>query len=369
MKRSLLSLLLAFSMVGFAACGGGKDYLVVVDTSGSMQARDTLKRVKASMPKVLENIKNGDTVSLMHFDAEAKMGSTTKVEGDADRAKIKAEVDALKAEGAYTDMARMLMAVQEKVKSMKDAGKTAHVIVLSDGLDDPKLKRGKLDLGKYRDQQGGPINDAFIYYISLGEISNPALEAQLKELSPQTKTYLAGNRVADSKDPNAKKPGEQTTPEQALTNVGEDVQKNNWLSYVKQFAPYVIGLILLVLLILFIIWLVKRLQRGDALYGNVLYYPEGIQFPNRNTFTLNKIGMAALTIGSKQGNRLRIKDLGTTETFSFKGKKVGPNMCLRPLGKSARNIQFTSQRQQGLISPGDRFRIGEYSFVFNDEES
>lgn len=369
MKRSLLSLLLAFSMVGFAACGGGKDYLVVIDTSGSMQARDTLKRVKQAMPKVLESVKNGDTITLMNFDSETRLGSATKIESDADREKIKKEVEGLKAVGAYTDMASMLLAVQEKVKSMKDAGKTAHVIVLSDGLDDPKLKRTKLDLGKYRDQEGGPVNDAFIYYISLGEISNPALEAQLKQLSPQTKTYLAGNRVADPKDPKGQTTGQQVTPEQALSNVGEDVQKNNWLSYLKKYGPYVLGAILLVLLILLIIWLVGRMQRGDALYGNVLYYPEGIQFPNRNTFTLNKIGTAALTIGSRQGNRLRIKDLGTTETFSFKGKKVGPNMCLKPLGKSARNIQFTSQRQQGLISPGDRFRIGEYSFVFNDEES
>lgn len=368
--------IMSLALFAFANCGSNKDYLVVVDTSGSMQEKNTFKRVKDSMPKLLDALKKGDTVTVMRFDTEVQAGSTIKITGDADRAAITKEIESMKAQGSYTDMAKMLLAVREKVKAMKDEGKTAHIVVLSDGLDDPRpeggKKRGSVDIGKYRDQEGGPVQDAFIYYISLGDISNPALEEQLKKLSPQTKTYLAGNRAGDAGKPGSVgKDGKpvQATPEQAMAEVGSDVSKNDWLSYVKKYWIYAAGLVLLGLLIYLAILLFRKLAEGESLYGTILYYPEGIQFPNKNTFTLDKVGKAAVTIGARQGNRLRIKDLGTNEVFSFKGKKVGPNLCLKPLGKSARNIQFLSQRQQGLVSPGDRFRLGDYSFIFNDEEA
>jgi len=374
MKRLTLSLFLSCAFIVFAGCGGAaaRDYLIVLDTSGSMQERNTFKRVHDAMPKILETVKKGDSVTLMHFDQDAIVDGTVQVNGPEDHKQIMKLLDGMKPFGPWTDMVKMLTAVRERVKIMKDQGKIAHIIVLSDGLDDPRptagRQRGAVDIGKFRDPEPGPVKDAFIYYISLGEISNPLLEEQLKKVSPQTTTYLAGNRNQPT-GPAGQKPGQQGTPEEALSQVGKDVQKNNWLTYVKMFGPYVLGVILLVVLIWLLVLLIRRLSRGDKLYGSILYFPEGIQFPNRNTFTLNKLGSGNLTIGARQGSRLRIKDLGTTELFSFKGKKAGPNLCLRPLGKTARNIQFASQRQQGLISPGDRFRIGEYSFVFNDEES
>lgn len=367
-KLTLLSVLLA---AGFLANCSHKDYLLVIDSSGSMQERNTLKRVKASMPGLLDAFEKGDRVTLLQFDASVREVASVELKGEEERKQLQSAIEGMQAKGMHTDMAALLLDLKGRAAAMEKEGRKAHIIVLSDGLDDPRpqsgRKRGQVDLGQFRSQEESPLKESFVYYISLGEIANPALEEQLKKLSPKSQTYLAGARN-DTGKPAETKPGEQTTPEQALSQVGSDVKKNAILEFIGNYWMYAVGLLLLIGLIALIVWLVRNMTRGEALYGTLLYYPEGIQFPNKNTFTLDKLGRSAVTIGAKQGSRLRIKDLGTTELFSFKGKKVGPNLCLRPLGKSARNIQFVSQRQQGLISPGDRFRIGDYSFVFNDEE-
>lgn len=371
-KLTLIQVLLA--AVFFANCSQ-KDYLLVIDSSGSMAERNTLGRVKASMPGFLDAFDKGDRVTLLQFDTSVREVMTVELKGDAERKQLQTAIEDMKAKGLHTDMAALLLDLRQRAAAMQKEGRQAHIIVLSDGLDDPRpglgRKAGQVDLGKFRSEEEAALKESFVYYISLGEIANPALEEQLKKMAPKSQTYLAGSRESGQKPGSAQqgKPGDaQVTPEQALSQVGSDVKKNFWLDLVQKYWMYALGVLLLAGLIALGIWLFRTLTRGEPLYGTLLYYPEGIQFPNKNTFTLDKIGRAAVTIGARQGSRLRIKDLGTTELFSFKGKKVGPNLCLRPLGKSARNIQFVSQRQQGLISPGDRFRIGDYSFIFNDEE-
>jgi hypothetical protein len=372
-KLTLIQVLLA--AVFFANCSQ-KDYLLVIDSSGSMAERNTLKRVKASMPGFLDAFEKGDRVTLLQFDTSVREVMSVELKGDAERKQLQTAIEDMKAKGLYTDMAALLLDLKQRAAAMEKEGRKAHIIVLSDGLDDPRpglgRKAGQVDLGKFRSEEESALKESFVYYISLGEIANPALEEQLKKMAPKSQTYLAGARTEPGQKPGTPdgKPGApaQVTPEQALSQVGSDVKKNFWLELVQKYWPYALGVLVLAALIALGVWLFRTLTRGEPLYGTLLYYPEGIQFPNKNTFTLDKIGRAAVTIGARQGSRLRIKDLGTTELFSFKGKKVGPNLCLRPLGKSARNIQFVSQRQQGLISPGDRFRIGDYSFIFNDEE-
>lgn len=369
-KLTLIPVLLA--LVVFASCSK-KDYLLVIDSSGSMAERNTLKRVKASMPGFLDAFEKGDRVTLLQFDTSVREVVSVELKGDAERKQLQTAIEDMKAKGLHTDMAALLLDLKQRAAAMEKEGRKAQIIVLTDGLDDPRpgqgRKKGQVDLGQFRSADESPLKESFVYYISLGEIANPALEEQLKKMAPKSQTYLAGARTEAGK-PGTDKPAAagQQTPEQALSQVGSDVKKNFWLELVQNYWMYALGVLLLIGLIFLIIWLVRTLTRGEPLYGTLLYYPEGIQFPNKNTFTLDKLGRAAVTIGARQGNRLRIKDIGTTEVFSFKGKKVGPNLCLRPLGKSARNIQFVSQRQQGLISPGDRFRIGDYSFIFNDEE-
>lgn len=371
-KLTLIPVLLA--AVVFANCSK-KDYLLVIDSSGSMAERNTLKRVKASMPGFLDAFEKGDRVTLLQFDTSVREVLSVELKGDAERKQLQTAIEDMKAKGLYTDMAALLLDLKQRAAAMEKEGRQAHIIVLSDGLDDPRpgqgRKKGQVDLGQFRSAEESPLKESFVYYISLGEIANPALEEQLKKMAPKSQTYLAGSRTEAGKPGPDGKPAagsNQVTPEQALSQVGADVKKNFWLELFQKYWIYALGVLLLIGLIFLVIWLVRKLSQGEPLYGTLLYYPEGIQFPNKNTFTLDKLGRAAVTIGARQGNRLRIKDLGTTEVFSFKGKKVGPNLCLRPLGKSARNIQFVSQRQQGLISPGDRFRIGDYSFIFNDEE-
>ncbi|MDH5657554.1 MAG: hypothetical protein OEZ34_16690, partial [Spirochaetia bacterium] len=65
-------LFFALILGAFTACGNsGKNYVFVIDTSGSMTFQNrTIDKVKKEMPKLLDLVQIGDRITLVEFDDE-----------------------------------------------------------------------------------------------------------------------------------------------------------------------------------------------------------------------------------------------------------------------------------------------------------
>jgi len=407
MKR-LIPICLAIAFI--SACGKKSDYLLVVDTSGSMQLGDTIGRVKTCMPRLLDLLKPGDSITLLEFDEIVRESPTVEIRDDHSKSEILEQVRNISANGNWTDMVEMIRVLKQNAARIKKQNRPLYIVVLSDGLDDPDptsgRKRDRFDLNTLRSPAELPLKETFVYYISLGELRNQKLEQELQKLSTETETFEAlpgpirenlnqqstavtsGERsgsastsgspsdsVSRSAAASGSRPapgsvavsGSDNPPDKAMRSVTFAIRKQTWLFMLGALLPY-LGIVSLgVLGLLGVMILVKHLTRGDPLRGTIVFYPEGGEHPGRNVH-LDTIGARSLTIGARKGNRLRIKDLGIPGTLLFKGKTVGSNFCLKPIGKTASEIHFKSQRRAGLISPGDRFQIGEYSFLFSDDE-
>ena len=377
MKLKLLILMVIFSLA--TACGNsGKNYVFVIDTSGSMAyTGNTIEKVKKQMPELMEIVQEGDTVTLVKFDEKPVVGESRKINSDEDKNDILKEIQNIKAEGYYTDMSLLIEALQEFQD--KHADEKVFIVVLSDGLDDPSPEnknRERVDLKEYRSDQEGPVNDYYIYYISLGQAKSDALEKGLKTVSSEVKTIESKADVREvtpegkSQDSKASdsRPGKvNDTQDLGISTVASDIKQKNVLFSMKENI-YVIAAIIGLLLIGLLFLLVNLLGKKKKLVGRLLYQSaESKNF--QNVYNLAKVEGGKLIIGSKRGSNLRISDLGIPRDMIFKPVSKGGLFYLKPVGKSASLINFLDQKVKGRISFGDKFKIGNYTFEYNNDKA
>lgn len=413
--KNLSRLLLAAAFLsGTVACGlagTGKDYVLVIDTSGSMAYRSAddaskIDKVKKSMEAFLRSVDNGDTVTLMNFDTETyRVGSFT-INGDEDRAGVVAAVDGLTAKGRHTFMKGMVGSVREEVERLEGQGRNVFVVIMSDGRDDPPKdqKEQRLDLEQLKDPsetRARPVENAYIYYVSLGKLKDPALEAKLEELSPAVKTV----------EPAKEKPAKPANPEQAaesvqgdaaardsaehagdaatestgdaatgeskdesataadelgLTEIAEDVDEVETRSFRVRLYPLlrIVLAVLFGIVVLFV--LLRKWLKGPPVEGAFTYYEADVGQPVKSSYDLNKLDKNKMTIGSKLGADLKIRQMGLPNNVALKAKKVKGEALLKPAGKDGAHFKFLKQKEDGLISRGDSFRLGNYIFEYND---
>lgn len=359
MLRKAFLLLLFLSSL--AACSRApRDYLLVIDTSGSMTASGLIGEVKQGMSEFLTTVEPGDTVTLVRFDQRAAIGETIDIRSREDRNRVQTAVDAMEARGAYTDMGVMLRAISDRASST--AGRERFVVVMSDGKDDPPpgVRRSEIDLGSMRDPEvDEDVNAAYIYYISLGRLKDPDLERELERISPRTTTVQAGPGVESSEGATA---GERT----GLAQVAGDIERTTWLRWIQANWSWLRWLLLALILLLLLIYVIYRIVTGGRVRGTLSYYEVDVGPSLKSAYTLDKLDRNRVSIGSKLGADLRIRNSGIVRNVALKATtKRGQNL-LRPAATDVSLFQFLSQKQEGLISPGDRFRLGNFIFEYND---
>lgn len=379
-KRIAAAALLCFGAVACGrgcSCGSERDYLLVIDTSGSMVSHDTIDRVKQGMPEFLNSVDEGDSVTVVNFDARPKIGARVVIESDADRKRVVDQVAQLKASGAWTDMGAMVELLRAQTKSAASAGRESVVVVMSDGKDDPPpgARRDRLDLNRLRDPDADGLSAPYIYYISLGKIQDPALERSLRTIAPDARTIRANQadrRGGAASGAAASDPAAQAADQVGLTEVVEQHEGAWWRRLLSALGPYkwiiLIALAALLVLIL-LVWLIWKLLTRSRFAGNLVYYEAEVGQPLKNDFDLNRLSRNRMTIGSKLGADLRVRSSGLPQNVLLKGRRSGGESYLVP-GESDRSFfQFLSQKKEGLISTGDRFRLGNYIFEYTDGAS
>ena len=354
-------------------CSDSRDFYIVMDTSGSMSS-GTMDRVRASIPQITNLLKEGDRVLLVSFDESAQLDKTIEIKKDADKKAIQSWVEGLKAKGRFTDMRTMLTSLKSIQAKNTPADRQSYLIVLSDGKDDPGPGKTEapVKLQDFQDPNApqGP-RESFVYYISLGKEKSKALESGLKEISPSVKTVETGKPSATNQKPGGE-PGAQQVVDNGAIDLGpatSDIESrstgfwgNLWDQIVANWKWIAIGLGILLLLLLLWFWR-WRAKKAHVLQGQLKFWEEGTHPDLGKVVRLSKLQGKKLTIGSKPGNKIRIKDM-SADRISLKGTTKRGAPVLKP--SKIKALEFENQKRKGLISPGDTFKLGNYNFEYKD---
>ena len=138
-------LVIQFAFVpGYLFARKSKNIVLVLDTSMSMvgQAggRDILGKVKKSIMEYIDqSVEDGDRVTFVTFDTDARIYPTVLVDDDNDRDILKKYITMTEAAGLWTYTYKMIYKVfqaAEKLEKEED-GRNTEIVIMTDAIDDP----------------------------------------------------------------------------------------------------------------------------------------------------------------------------------------------------------------------------------------
>ena len=365
-RRVLFAWFIPAVLLAAAACGGSsRDYLIVVDTSGSMAKDKLLEQVKGGVRRLLdETVRTGDTVALYTFDEELQSKGSFEI-GDADsRGRLMKSVEALAPLPKNTDMVMLVLRLRDASRAAEKRGREQVVVILTDGEDapDPRARsRPRLDIGRFRSEQRFPVQEKYIYYVALRNQKNAkVLEGLEHGVGGRTVSVLV-------------KPGKDGVPGadgavEAVGRIGGDLREREIVKIVLAYWPYAAAAAGLALLVWLIMALMGRYRRANQPEGYLLYYEEGIQAPMKATLRLDRIRSNRFAIGARSGADFRVRGLGSGEVVTFSSKKEKDRCRLKPSGGSAPHVQSLAQKEAGFYQFGDRFKIGNFVFEYSETQ-
>lgn len=371
MKYATRATLLMVALL-FASCRAEEkkappaaEFYLVVDTSGSM-VTGTMKKVKERLPSIMSAIHNGDKVHLIHFDEKAESVLDTVITTDADRAGVVSSIDSLQPRGRYTDLENLLDYLKQSVHPQA-AGGPQYVIVLSDGIDDPRPtrnrreRRPKVDLKKYETGEKLAIQEPYIYYIHLGTTpgSDQAMNENLKDLGSGVTVVHPGEKTTDMGMGEVKKQIE------ASRMVPAEWYRKWWDMFMAIPLEIRLGIAggAAVLLLLLLYLLIPKKKKPLVGYLN---YWENAQHPSMaRQIKLEKFLRKDLLIGSGRDSLIRIKDATFPPRLRLKAQGRGVNFHFGVAKKDLQRMVFLVQKKPGQISPGDTFKVNNYTFEYS----
>lgn len=371
--RTLPALGLLLGTLFLTQCGGPpKTYLLVIDTSGSMGGKGQLiEAVKGSYNELLdESIRKGDRVVLMTFNDWLQQQGDFEIKSEQDIQRAIQAVYKIKARRRNTDMLGMIYSLEKISARLEKDGRQQVIVIFSDGQDAPgpaKSRRRKISLDAYKSEEPGPVTDKYVYYISLANIKNSGITGHLqRKLRPRGGVR---NVALDRKRARGKKGAG------GIDRVIGDIDrretegfKARGIALFKKYWIYGAGVLgALLLALLGFIGFGAFINRNKP-QGFILYYEDGVNYPNKLAYRLDRLQHPKITLGSRYGVNLRVRQLGLPQDFNFRFVKGKAENFLKPVGGSSSLIQFLQQKRQGMVSLGDKFKIGNFVFEYSDHK-
>ncbi len=336
--KKIWMLCIVFVVLGMA-CSGPRDYVLVVDTSKSMVMGDNvMQKLKDNMKKFVKDIRYGDTVTLMSFDAKVKEHGIYEINTSVDRDRVLKKIVALPAKGIWTDMVEMLNKLSVQAEKLQAKDRQLMVVVMTDGLDDPSplKKREAIRLDKIKKK--GKWKQPYVYYVSLGKLHDKKLLENLESMSSNVKK-IDGTGTA------------------GLDEVREDIN-------FKEMVFIGLGILGLALfvggVIACIFWFLTRHHTK----GTLSFYHVDVGPALRKSYTLDRLNRHSFHIGRQRGADLKIRDFGSKVNLTISAKLYNGVMCLKPNQKDLPKFKFDAQRFKNLIAPGDKFEVGNHKFEY-----
>lgn len=172
---------------------GGIDWIVVLDTSGSMQGaggtKDIFETVKNTVKDFVNQASVGDSVTLFTFDRDSVLRSNLTINSNVDRGNLKQIIDNLEANGqrTYTGKAiqEALLYSQQLTQRPNANQRTISILLFTDGLEDTRGIANPVSIPSNIDLVNEQNCQPYLFFVSLGErehekqldkfVSNPAL--------------------------------------------------------------------------------------------------------------------------------------------------------------------------------------------------
>lgn len=177
---SILAFLFLLPASPAAHAADGKDYVIVIDVSTSMQ--DIFDEVKRLTKQTLSKAKPGDNVAIITFGERARLLDRRQIRGKADIDDLNAEIDKL----YPTDYATYINSGLEKSMSElrylfdKYPNRERVLLWLSDDKDNPPGELGQdyvsLDKLRQENQNFEPHREWFAYQAPLSEVKNDTIQ-------------------------------------------------------------------------------------------------------------------------------------------------------------------------------------------------
>jgi len=177
------------------------DYLLIVDTSGSMQNTYSKKKkkqlsiidaLKKELINFIAKVKEDDRLHIFRFDKNIELLGRIEIENEEDREKAREIIKNIKATGPWTFTLAMLARIQREAKILRAGDRQTVILIFSDGKDDPPPQNKKLNFSlpslkketenEYKEFKAKHLlsslveKDEFIYYITLNNLQNQVID-------------------------------------------------------------------------------------------------------------------------------------------------------------------------------------------------
>ncbi len=361
--RRALAVALCFAVslgfgCGVAGIGGpsGRDFLIVVDTSGSMARDKLLEQVKVGVRRLLdETARKNDSVTLYSFDEDLEArGSFTLSEPDS-RARLMQSVEALSVQPRNTDMVKLILRLRDISRQSQRKDRDQVIVILSDGEDAPDPRgrsRPRLDLAKFRSPEKFPVQEKYIYYVALRNQQTAGMVAGLEG--------AVGGKV---------KPIGKGGPDEVAGAIGTDLSIQALWKLFLTYWPYLAGLVGLILVVLLALFFLARYRRANQPEGFLMFYEDGVQSPMKSALRLDRIQSNRFVIGARTGADFRVRGLGSNDLFAFRCRREKDRCRLQPTGPTGAKVQPLVQKEKGFFQFGDRFKIGNFVFEYTETQN
>ncbi len=261
--------------------------IIVLDTSLSMNRKviDNQRLFDVaikSLSNAVYSLKRGDILYFADFNEDVYIRPPIKIEGEHSKEVIYKIISGTQPYGRWTFTYRMMQKVSELIEKEKIDPKNSRVIIISDGIDDPPIKKKEylLELDK--------ISSLFdpqqlIYYISLEKL-----------MQKKSKDSMIGKKLKEGVT--QIKILEATTPEEAKQVISETVKGEYGLLNIPLIM--VLFLVVIVIILLAIVGynytlsnvIAKRLSPSVVVFSSSKH---------KKTVELNNIKKNKVTIGGK----------------------------------------------------------------------
>lgn len=353
----ILSAILGFHFTfvpGYAFARKSKNIILVLDTSMSMigQAggRNILGKVKKSIKEYIDqSVEDGDRVTFVTFDTDARIYPTVLVDDNNDRDILKKYISMTEATGLWTYTYKMIYKVFQAAENIEKEEKTGNteIVIMTDAIDDPPPgQTNRFNLKDFASKFGKNPN-LWVYIISYTNLQGSGAAKRLGK-----KLALITNKV---------KIIETSEPEKGKKTLitDEKIQESRSRSVLVPLL-IAIGCILLVFAVIYVIKKLSELRVA----GRLEYWNNEIIDPNIYRFDLSRRSSKEVKIGKGFECAVNIRDISIKNPFSIKAVKLNGALRMRLFGNKGNTIEMVNRESDGMLQNGDIFKVGNYTFKY-----
>jgi len=350
-----------FSSTLYAA--KNKDLVLVLDTSLSMAGyggKNIFPRVKESLPKFIDQLEEGDSITFISFDTEVKVYPRIVIEDESNRDVIKKYISMVEARGKWTYTMRMMRTMFATAQELDDEypDREKVIVVLSDALDDPPPwhSGARFNIKSIAEEYSG--KEWFIHFVSLGNLKQ---NEKVSKITEQVKKNVSDYTTMIEGQDSPEKSITEDLPRE-MTSMIEKKREKERMFFTR---PWFI-VILVVIVILAVLYFLKKLSELKV-RGRLEYWNNELLEPYIEQYNLTSQNSKSVFIGKGVGNQLNIRDFSVRKPVVITATRESGEVKCTVSTTGEESIEFKNREPGKYLRDGDIFKVANYTFKYFEE--